>query len=872
MNRSPETGEIQNTSNVVEPRTENLISGVPGGHPLSFGLEFDANADPHLVNFYEPEHSGGHVFRWSEPVAMIRLDIPSSDYQVIIETAGLRGAGCPFDFKLLWNDQHIPRQSIGIDDGKISFQVARSMFVQNDEQRLTISCKPLNAENGRRQLGMPVKWVRLTQTSDGHCEFTNPTRSRSRMWRRGKPLGRMRRLLGKKSPSLNLPIWEMKLPSLSGMLPNCQSDNSVYPQTDTVVVSSVEINSRHGTGLLIQYMFEDFTGIATVASRSCYDGDRVRSAVHHDLPNGELARHEIYEYVLSWFRGSPPKRAYVVPFFKTDLIIAIALKDLFGTQICIHFMDDNNIYDDEIPDHIMAESLAKSDLLLAISSEMRIAYEQRYGQKFYVLPPIVPDSLLLRNVDTEAPNAGEFVRKEKFHQKAIEFLKRTLAVKRGKSATPRGILIGNVWDQKWLDMLRNSVRDSGYEVDWYSNNPDAVWLNQQTKDLAKDGIHLRDALWGDELVAELRRRPYAVMPSGTLGKDEPRESIARLSLPSRIPFVLSAAQLPIVVLGSKETVAARFVERFQLGETVDYDGQQFRQAVASLLKPDTQKAIRNRAGRIAQHFSAKGLDKWLWESVNQGQPVDDRFEDLFKIRDGEFAYFIDSSPPKQIHWDKHVLWQMLKRMQVQGYQFDTIIDVGSSTGVWSWTAAKVYPDAHYVLIDPMMSRYDEKQRAFYQEALKYHEVVEAALSDRCGQTEFLVSDDLYGSSLLKVNDTLRKTEKAHVELLTLDELARRRKWRGSTLLKIDVQFAEHLVIAGGSNFIQQHVDALILELTLEREHPDAKTYREMLDFMDEIGYQLVDEAEGWRSPLSGRLEQKDAVFVRRQASPNMRAA
>ena len=38
----------------------------------------------------------------------------------------------------------------------------------------------------------------------------------------------------------------------------------------------------------------------------------------------------------------------------------------------------------------------------------------------------------------------------------------------------------------------------------------------------------------------------------------------------------------------------------------------------------------------------------------------------------------------------------------------------------------------------------------------------------------------------------------------------------------------------------------------------------MLDLMDNLGYQLVDETDGWRSPQNGILEQKDSIFVRRE--------
>jgi hypothetical protein len=138
--------------------------------------------------------------------------------------------------------------------------------------------------------------------------------------------------------------------------------------------------------------------------------------------------------------------------------------------------------------------------------------------------------------------------------------------------------------------------------------------------------------------------------------------------------------------------------------------------------------------------------------------------------------------------------------------------------------------------------------------------------------EILVSDDLYGSSLFKVDDKLRSATRVPVPLLTLDQLARQKNLRGRTLLKIDVQFAEHLVLAGGGQFIRDHVDALIMELTIEREHPQAKTYREMLDIADQLGFVLVDETEGWRNPQTGRLEQKDSVFLRATKAAQLRAA
>lgn len=824
-----------------------------------------------LVNFHEPEEHGGKRFRWTEPVALIRLEVPPELYEVVIDTGSLRGADCDFRFELFWNAHAVPRREIATGDGQIRFRVEPSLFVSHVEQRLTIASKPLNAENGRRQLGMPICWIELAPVAMKHATPVGSS-DIAKLIQFPKIIpGRRRWHKKRKATTPTIPIWQIKLPSVSP-LAKAQGSTSACPPCDQVVVAPVEINSRHGTGLLIQYMINDFTNIATVASMRCYNDDRVVSAVHHYLANPKLARHEIYQSVSGWFSEHPPKRAYVIPYFASDLLIAMALKDLFETQICLHIMDDNCLYGSEIPAAIMEQAIHKSDLCFAISPELRGEYEQRFGARIWLLPPIVPSHLIDRTEHVELPEPPAD-QQARWPQRTLRALRRFWPAKRSPSASAaRGILVGNIWDRHWLELLRKTIHESGLELDWYSNNPEAVWLKDSTRDLANDGIHLHSALWGQDLVNELRKRPYALMPTGRLEQGDARESIARLSLPSRVPFVVATSGVPVVVLGSPETSAAKFVERFALGAVIDYDGAALRQATQHVAQPDVQQSIRTRARSIADQFSNQSLEPWLWRSLEAREPCDDRFESLFGRRPGDFNCFFAAEPPTQIHWAFRSTWQMLRRLREQGLNPEIVIDVGASTGVWSWTASTIFPKARFVLVDPMTSQYDEGARRFYHGALPGCEVVEAALSDHCGHVDMLVSNDLYGSSLLKVDETLRNKTTTRVTLLTLDELARRISLRGSTLLKIDVQFAEHLVLAGGRNFIPRHVDALVLELTLQREHPQAKTYREMLDLMEQLGYELLDETDGWRSPKDGRLEQKDSVFVRARRAACTRAA
>jgi len=371
---------------------------------------------------------------------------------------------------------------------------------------------------------------------------------------------------------------------------------------DSVVVSDCEINHRHGTGLLIQYLFEDFRNLVTVCASHNYDGERVPSATHHSLSGMQLERHQVYQEIREMFANAPPSRAYVVPFSVNSFIIGMALKDLFGVKICLHLMDDNCLnspFSFRVPDHLMTEALSKADIRFANSVEMRDAYEQRFGGKFWLLPPIVPESSIARQ--TVFAEAGQ-----------------------------RGIVLGNIWDKQWLRLLCDTIDKSNLEVDWFCNNDrGGKWLNISPSEAVGYGIHLHSPLWGDDLIREVRRRPFAVVPSGVLNEEDTRHGIAQLSLPSRITYLTAMGNIPLLILGSSKTCAARFVSRFQLGQVAGYDGAEFQIAVSHLTTPSIQESIRSRASAIGPLFSARGLQQWLWESLDCGEPVDTRFEQLF---------------------------------------------------------------------------------------------------------------------------------------------------------------------------------------------------------------------------------------------------
>ncbi len=606
-----------------------------------------------------------------------------------------------------------------------------------------------------------------------------------------------------------------------------------------VVVSHNEINSRHGTGVLIQKLFRGCPEIATIRSVDNYEGEQEFGAKKFRLPKPGMSRCEIFRAVTRWIGSTRIRRVVCVPYAAEDLLAAIVVREISTAPLCVYVMDDQNITAGLIPDDLMREALEKARLRLAISPEMQHAYQNKYRRKFWLLPPLVSHELIRTDAIPSAPRSDGL----------------------------RGALVGNIWSQKWLDLLCEALGPTGVEVDWYCNSS-SPWLKFDRGMLRRCGLNACGGLPEEDLAHRLPSYAFFLAPSGTLDDSDSNLWVARLSLPSRIPFALATAHIPVIVTGSPATAAARFVQRFQVGACSEYNAAELRRAIERVTEVESQKAIRENARRIANMFSDEGSATWLWDAVERGEPSDLRFEQLFSVRPGDFLYYADPPPPDSLWPDFHPVYQAMRRLKQAGYAPDFVFDVGASDGIWSQTVNRIFPNARFILVEALASHYEKAGKPSAARLFPNFELAEIAMSNKTGRMSFQVSSDLYNSSLLRVSDAGTLAETIEVDVTTLDNLAAARNVSGRGMLKVDVQFAEHMVIEGGRDFISNHVDVVVLELTLERAHPEAKTFDEMILMMSELGFRYFDDAGEWRAPASGLLEQKDVLFVRRSLLPS----
>lgn len=598
------------------------------------------------------------------------------------------------------------------------------------------------------------------------------------------------------------------------------------------IVTTNEVCDRHGTGVILRRIFGASPNILSIRSSRLYP-EHLLGQQQLCFGHNGLNRSESFTNVLRILNGNTVRRVVCVPFLPDELITAQVLKEAFNVPLCVFVMDDNNIHAHGIPDDLMRETLQKASLRLAISPELRDAYESRYQLKFWVVPPVVdPQAVQTRPQVPQGPLA------------------------QARTA----VLIGSIWSRVWLDLLRKTVRESGIKVDWYGNAR-APWLNASTRDLEREGIIDRGFLPEAELTAKVKDYLFALVPSGTLDAQDDRPEIAQLSLPTRMPYLLAACNTPLIVLGSPQTAAARFLTRFKFGKVCPYEPKALQDAVAQICQPDEQLRLRATAAQHSPLFSAAGLADWIWDALQSGEPKDERFEKAFRRRDTEFISYIDPPVPQELQADRDhpLVYHALRRLKAHGFAPNFVVDVGASTGVWSHTAKSAFPTPRFILIDPLHAQYRQLNQWYFNKNPDF-EVVAAAVSNKPGQAEFKISNDLYGSSLLDLGEN-RPYEILKVPVMTLDEIASEKHLTGRGLLKIDVQSAEHLVLAGAQQFIKQ-VDVLILELSLFKDTPEAMLFPEMFELVRSLGFNYCEDLGGWRSPVDGTTLQKDVLFVR----------
>lgn len=198
----------------------------------------------------------------------------------------------------------------------------------------------------------------------------------------------------------------------------------------------------------------------------------------------------------------------------------------------------------------------------------------------------------------------------------------------------------------------------------------------------------------------------------------------------------------------------------------------------------------------------------------------------------------------------------LRRMKARGLNPGVVLDVGAAHGDWTASCQRIFPDAHFIMLEPLPDYVAELSALVRPGRIEY---VRAAAGRTEDELPLLVPEEPGGSSFLaasRKHDTFfkRSVTVPVVPLSSLDIPP------GPTLLKLDVQGYELEVLAGAAPMLDQ-VEVIIAECSLYPFQQDIPLIHEVVQHVAELGYRVYDTADAFRWP-SGTLAQLDLVFVR----------
>jgi FkbM family methyltransferase len=211
--------------------------------------------------------------------------------------------------------------------------------------------------------------------------------------------------------------------------------------------------------------------------------------------------------------------------------------------------------------------------------------------------------------------------------------------------------------------------------------------------------------------------------------------------------------------------------------------------------------------------------------------------------------------PADASTDRSTMEGAFRALKARGPAFNTVVDIGASTGIWSEALMRHFPSCGYLLIEAQPV-HEAALRGFCSRHPNAQFVL-AAAGDRKGYIFFDAADPFSGQA------SHERTEAADIELpvTTVDSEVRARKLNGPFLLKFDTHGFELPILKGAVDTLAK-TDVIIMECYNFRIAPECLTFDEMCRHLADLGFRCIDLVDPLYRPYDDAFWQMDLVFVR----------
>ena len=218
-----------------------------------------------------------------------------------------------------------------------------------------------------------------------------------------------------------------------------------------------------------------------------------------------------------------------------------------------------------------------------------------------------------------------------------------------------------------------------------------------------------------------------------------------------------------------------------------------------------------------------------------------------------FGYQISREVPVE---ETFTMDGLLVRAARRGIQLRAVIDVGASNGKWAVSAAQHFPEAAFLLVEPLAER--AQALAALKAARPQFDHALCALGEKSGEVSFHVAEDLDG---IGIGGPGAPTPNRTVPICTLDQVVRERSLRGPFLLKLDTHGFELPILAGAKETLPE-IALLIIEVYNFQIADCALRFHEMCAHVEKLGFRCYDLADPMLRVRDAALWQMDFAFLR----------
>jgi FkbM family methyltransferase len=204
----------------------------------------------------------------------------------------------------------------------------------------------------------------------------------------------------------------------------------------------------------------------------------------------------------------------------------------------------------------------------------------------------------------------------------------------------------------------------------------------------------------------------------------------------------------------------------------------------------------------------------------------------------------------------------LQKLRVAGWSPREVVDVGAARGEWTIECRRLFPEATYLLIEPLPDHF--ARLADLARRLPRVRVWSGAVGATAGKGTIRRHDDQ--SSMLVANDAVFRGTELEVPVHTLDSLVGTGELQRPDFVKLDVQGYELEVLRGAASVLE-HAQVLLVELSFRRLYAGQPLAHEVITFLGQRGFRIADICTYSQRARDAALLQGDVLFVKDEVLP-----